>query len=276
MPNENPKKAFGDKKPPLAQLPLVAQIHGALAFYDGSGKYGYRNWRTNPVEAMTYVEAMLRHARLYENGEEYARDTGVHNLGGVIASASLLLDAAANGVLIDNRVPSKAACDLLHDAEADISRLNAQHKARREAAEADADAKFEASREEGAVKRAQAARALATFEGLVAEVKMANSANVQDYTARLAAARDVVLNMVNGVFPEAAEKVPPGVDWDPQGQDVVVSPPPQPYKWSDGTYHVQPEPWDGPGDTPHNYEADLSQFGGDCRICGHTYAAHNK
>lgn len=139
--NANPKKAFGDKKPPLGQMPLVAMIHGALAFYDGKGKYGNRNWRKNHVEAQTYVEAILRHVLLWANGEEFARDTGVHNLGGVIASASLLLDAQANGALIDNRVTSQAACDLLHDAEADIARLNGQHaalRAAREAAEAEA------------------------------------------------------------------------------------------------------------------------------------------
>lgn len=129
----NPKQAFGDKKPPLALLPLVAHIHGAMAFYDGAGKYGKYNWRENPVEADTYVQAMLRHARLWENGEEVARDTGVHNLGGVIACAALLLDAQANGTLIDNRVKSQAACDLLHEAEALMSSLKAQHAARREA-----------------------------------------------------------------------------------------------------------------------------------------------
>ena len=227
MAHDNPKKAFGDKKPPLAQLPLVAQIHGALAFYDGSGKYGYRNWRENPVEAMTYVEAMLRHARLWENGEEYARDTGVHNLGGVIASASLLLDAAANGVLIDNRVPSKAACDLLHAAEADIARLNAQHKARREAAAPDGAALVAETN-----KRAQAARALAVFEGLVAETHMANSANVEEYRARMNAARDVVLNMVNGVFPTA--------DPEPEPDTTVITSPPKTYEWPDGTFHTLP------------------------------------
>lgn len=128
---DNPKKAFGDKKPPLGQMPLVALIHATLALYDGKGKYGNRNWRKNHVEAQTYVEAILRHCLLWANGEDYARDTGVHNLGGVLASAAILLDAEANGCLIDNRVKSQAACDLLHSAEKDIERLNAQHAARR-------------------------------------------------------------------------------------------------------------------------------------------------
>lgn len=128
---DNPKKAFGDKKPPLGQVPLIALIHATLALYDGKGKYGNRNWRKNHVEAQTYVEAILRHCLLWANGEDYARDTGVHNLGGVLASAAILLDAEANGCLIDNRVKSQAACDLLHSAEKDIERLNAQHAARR-------------------------------------------------------------------------------------------------------------------------------------------------
>ncbi len=135
--NANPKKAFGDKKPPLGQVPLTALIHGALAFYDGKGKYGNRNWRENHVEAQTYIEAILRHVLLWANGEELARDTKVHNLGGVIASAGLLLDAQANGCLIDNRVKSQAACDLLHEAEKNIADLNRQHAERRAQIEAD-------------------------------------------------------------------------------------------------------------------------------------------
>lgn len=198
----NPKKAFGDKKPPLGQLPLIAMIHGALAFFDGKGKYGNRNWRKNPVEAQTYVEAILRHTRLWENGEEFARDTGVHNLGGVIASASLLLDAQANGVLLDNRVVSQAACDLLHDAEKDIQRLNAQHAALR-AARAEPEGTDASWVEEA--KRAQAEQALNNFEKLTDMWWEGTGPTQAELSPRISAARDVLLNMVNGVFPVRLE-----------------------------------------------------------------------
>lgn len=119
----DPKKIYGDKKPPLAQLPLVALAHASCAHYDGDLKYGWRNWRDNPVEALTYLNAAMRHLMLWQEGEEYARDTGVNNLGAVIACCAILLDAQANKALIDNRSKSQEACDVLHDLEAVVSKL---------------------------------------------------------------------------------------------------------------------------------------------------------
>lgn len=126
----NPKQAFGNKKPPLAQLPLVARVAASAAHYDGDLKYGFRNWRERPVEALTYIHAAERHLALWAEGEEHARDTGVNNLGAVIACCAILLDAQINGALIDNRAPSPAACDYLHEAEALIARITETARAR--------------------------------------------------------------------------------------------------------------------------------------------------
>lgn len=119
----NPKQAYGDKKPALAQLPLVGMIAQSLAHMDGDYKYGFRNWRRDPVEAITYVNAAFRHLMLWAEGDEDARDTGVPNLGAVMACCAILLDAQANGTLIDNRSKSPAACDALHDAEKNVAHL---------------------------------------------------------------------------------------------------------------------------------------------------------
>lgn len=127
---ENPKKIYGDKKPPLAQLPLVALAHASMAHYDGDLKYGWRNWRESKVEALTYINAAQRHLLLWGEGEEYARDTGVNNLGAVIACCAILLDAQVNDALIDNRSKSSAACDLLHELEATVSKLKAMQAER--------------------------------------------------------------------------------------------------------------------------------------------------
>lgn len=127
---DNPKKQFGDKKPPLAQLPLVALAHASTAHYDGDLKYGFRNWREKPVEALTYINAAMRHLMLWGEGEEIARDTGVNNLGAVIACCAILLDAQANDALIDNRSKSKVACDVLHDLETTISTIRQAAEAR--------------------------------------------------------------------------------------------------------------------------------------------------
>ncbi len=110
----NPKQAFGDKKPRLTLLPLSAQLAQQEAHMDGALKYGEQNWRETPVEAMTYIDAAKRHLTLFENGELFARDTTVQNLGAVMACCAILIDAMAHDTMIDNRRPSKQACDLLH------------------------------------------------------------------------------------------------------------------------------------------------------------------
>lgn len=134
----NPKKAYGDKKPPLHLLPLAGMIHQSLAHLDGNYKYTFENWNTDPVEKLTYIGAILRHVELYKYGENFARDTGVHNLGGVMACCAILLDAELNGKLIDNTRHSQAACDLLHTAEYIVERLKDAQK-EREAAKLKAD-----------------------------------------------------------------------------------------------------------------------------------------
>lgn len=125
---QNPKQKFGDRKPPLTQFPLSAQIHATLAFYDGYLKYGWRNWRDQPVEAQTYIEAAMRHLRLFEVGEDYTRDTKIHNLGAVMACCAILIDAELAGTLIDNRKHNPKEADLLHEAEKTIEFLKELRK----------------------------------------------------------------------------------------------------------------------------------------------------
>lgn len=119
----NPKQIFGDKKPPLGYIPLSAQLAELEALYDGKLKYGPLNWRDQPVEAMTYIEAIFRHTQLYKVGEEITRDTLVSNLGAVKACCTILIDAALHGTLIDNRPKSQAEADLLHAGEEWVERL---------------------------------------------------------------------------------------------------------------------------------------------------------
>ncbi|MBN9547613.1 MAG: hypothetical protein J0H31_01695 [Alphaproteobacteria bacterium] len=126
----NPKQAFGDKKPPLAYIPLSAQLAELEALYDGMLKYDPHNWREIQVEAMTYVEAAMRHLQLWKVGEELTRDTLVKNLGAVKACCSILIDAAAHGTLIDNRPKSQVEADLLHQGEEWVERLKAVHRER--------------------------------------------------------------------------------------------------------------------------------------------------
>lgn len=119
----NPKQAYGDKKPRLSLNPLSAAIAQSEAQFDGALKYGEANWRDNPVEAMTYVDAAMRHIQLYASGEKYTRDTKVQNLGAVMACCAILIDAEIHCTLIDNRKHSPDACDELHKAEAMVQVL---------------------------------------------------------------------------------------------------------------------------------------------------------
>lgn len=134
QPPTNLKQAFGDKKPPLGNVPLVAELALMEALYDGALKYGAFNWRDNPVEAMTYVHAAERHLKLFAAGEEQARDTQVSNLGAVMACCAILLDAQAHETLLDNRRRSKVEADALHKAEEWVARLKEMQRQREAAA----------------------------------------------------------------------------------------------------------------------------------------------
>lgn len=106
----NPKQRFGAQKPDLSLVPPVGELHMAMALENGAGKYGAFNWRDTGVEARTYIAAAKRHLQNYLDGEDIAPDSGVHNLGHVMACCGILLDAASLGKLIDNRpAPGKSS-----------------------------------------------------------------------------------------------------------------------------------------------------------------------
>lgn len=129
-PAENPKAAFGGKKPRLTLIPLVGQLAQLEAQLDGALKYGEVNWREVSVQYKTYADAALRHLQLAINGEDLARDTKVQNLGAVMACCAILLDAEAHGTMVDNRDHSPAACDALHNAENMVAHLKRMQEER--------------------------------------------------------------------------------------------------------------------------------------------------
>lgn len=87
----------------MTKLPAVALVHGAHAMMDGAEKYGAYNWRAKKVVASIYVDAALRHITAWFEGEEKAKDSGVHHLGHAIACCAILLDGQETGNLIDDR-----------------------------------------------------------------------------------------------------------------------------------------------------------------------------
>ena len=120
---DNPKELYGDKKPDLRLLPLVGQLAQWSAHRDGANKYGPFNWRKSPVKANTYINAAKRHLELWACGEEVTRDTGVNNLGAVMACCAILLDAQKHLQLIDDRYHSPVDANALHEAEKIVESL---------------------------------------------------------------------------------------------------------------------------------------------------------
>lgn len=109
-PDSNPKSAVGTKKPGTWAIPPVAILHLGAAMDDGVAKYGLVNWRSNSVAASVYGNAIDRHMLAWRDGQDNAADSGKHHLAHVMACCAILLDAEAQGVLIDDRgTPGKAA-----------------------------------------------------------------------------------------------------------------------------------------------------------------------
>lgn len=105
-PDDNPKTAFGLKKPAMSSVPPTALIHLSRAMSDGRKKYGHMNWREKKVSSTIYYDAAMRHLMAWFDGEETAEDSGVHHLGHAMACLAIILDASENNNLNDDR-PTK-------------------------------------------------------------------------------------------------------------------------------------------------------------------------
>ena len=100
---ENPKAAFGNAKLNLSTVPVISTLYLAAAHDLGATKYGAFNWRENPVRAKDYVASMKRHLSQWESGEDIDDESGLPHLACLMTGASLILDAAHNGTMIDDR-----------------------------------------------------------------------------------------------------------------------------------------------------------------------------
>lgn len=102
-PDGNPKTAVGLTKPSLNAIPPVALLHLGKAMADGNRKYGLVNWRHDPITASTYYNALMRHALSWWDGEDVDPLTLIEHLAYIMANCAILLDAAAQGTLTDDR-----------------------------------------------------------------------------------------------------------------------------------------------------------------------------
>jgi hypothetical protein len=109
----NPKDAIGSRKAPLGLIPATLLPFVAPAMAVGAAKYGPMNWREQPVQAMIYAEAAMRHLLAWVDGQNEAEDTDVNHIAHALAGLAILADAIASDNLIDNRPPAGATADLL-------------------------------------------------------------------------------------------------------------------------------------------------------------------
>lgn len=103
LPDGNPKTLAAVDKPALSLCPEAALVAWAGAMKLGANKYGAWNWRQTGVAASVYADAMARHWAAWKEGEDLDPESRLSHLGHVMACCAILLDAQANGVLIDDR-----------------------------------------------------------------------------------------------------------------------------------------------------------------------------
>lgn len=103
-PAVNPKTAAGAKKPALfSVIPTASLLHLGEVMKVGAAKYGPFNWRSTPVPAETYVDAIGRHLLSWQDGEDSDPESGMSHLAHIMASCAILIDAQENGMLRDDR-----------------------------------------------------------------------------------------------------------------------------------------------------------------------------
>lgn len=129
----NPKTLMGRLKVPmLSVLSPASMIAEARALQygayeaprkDGGTGYGPYNWRDQPVEAMVYIDAVLRHLAGWVDGEECATDSLLPHLWHAKASLGILIDAIENETCIDDRpkVRKQSASRLLEEGKARLT-----------------------------------------------------------------------------------------------------------------------------------------------------------
>jgi hypothetical protein len=114
--DDNPKSAYGMKKPPLLScVPATALLVEGQVMNLGQSKYGPFNWRENSVSAEVYIDAALRHLMAWNAGEDNDPESGVSHLGHVRACMGILIDALVTGNLIDDRPKDNVTTQLIND-----------------------------------------------------------------------------------------------------------------------------------------------------------------
>lgn len=112
----NPKTAAGHRKPTSRAIPPAALFALGMAMRLGEEKYGLFNWREHPITASTYLDAAERHMLEFRDGITFDLESGVIQLGHVMACCAIIIDAMANGTCNDDRTKFVGAASRLIEA----------------------------------------------------------------------------------------------------------------------------------------------------------------
>ena len=100
----NESMAIANAKPMLTLIPTTAIRQEARAMEDGYRKYGRETWRmANVVSSLSLMDKALRHIYHWIEGEETAKDSGVHHLAHARAILGIALDSLERGSINDDR-----------------------------------------------------------------------------------------------------------------------------------------------------------------------------
>jgi len=115
-------------KPDLSLIPFIALKRLAEAMMVGAKKYKRFNY-CQGMEVSRQVAAIMRHAALYNDGEDFDAD-GQHHLGSIMANCLMILRQEELGTLIDDRYkPPQSAQPQMPALKTDVYQIVAVSKA---------------------------------------------------------------------------------------------------------------------------------------------------
>jgi len=105
-PTINPKAVAGRRKIAHHHTPKLPVLYQAAIHELGARKYGSFNWRAKPIQLTDYIDAIRRHLDELEAGVDLDAESGLPHCAHIMATAAIVIDAAAFGSLIDDRSPT--------------------------------------------------------------------------------------------------------------------------------------------------------------------------
>jgi hypothetical protein len=99
----NPKEALGVRKVPLHNIPCGPEFELGIVFLSGALKYGSHNYRDTNILASVYYDAIMRHVKAWQEGEDFDPDSGMHHLIHAAACCFVARDSMLMGKFEDDR-----------------------------------------------------------------------------------------------------------------------------------------------------------------------------